>query len=373
MPVSEAMDRHVRSRQIALARCMQQRKKIYLDTCFWISARNAVLDNAATAGERKLLHLLRRGVRAGQWICPISESIFVEVMKQSDGTTRVATAALIDELSLGVSLTSGRTRIATEIAHFFHTATGENDLYAMQELVWTKLSYALGYLHPTVAEFDADTELRMQMEVFDAIWESPLTAIAEKVTPDRTREDGALRESAATIDADIKTHQPSLVSFAQTYRDEIVGAADNYHPMLMEVIAQKAERAGLPPPSTDTPESRENARIARNLLVAVFEKPETRKSLRSMHIQASLHAGLRWNKGTRFVANHFFDFEHATAALAYCDAFFTEGFLANLINARHMKLTELNDCHTTNKMDEALGILRSLLNAPMAIPEGAPA
>ena len=373
MPVSEAVDRHVRSRQIALAHSMQHRKKIYLDTCFWISARNAVLDNAATAGERKLLHLLRRGVRAEQWICPISESIFVEVMKQTDGTTRIATAALIDELSLGVSLTSGRTRIATEIAHFFHTATGENDLYAMQELVWTKLSYALGYLHPTVAEFDADTELRMQMEVFDAIWESPLIAIAEKVAPAEMRDDGTLRESAATIDADIKTHQPSLVSFAQTYRDEIVGAADNYHPMLMDVIAQKAERAGLPSPPTGTPESRENARVARNLLVAVFEKPETRKSLRSMHIQACLHAGLRWNKGTRFVANHFFDFEHATAALAYCDAFFTEGFLANLINARHMKLGDLNDCRTTNRIDEALSILRGLAGSQSAQTGDVPA
>ena len=373
MPVSEAMDCHVRSRQIALARSIEDRKKIYLDTCFWISARNAVLDTAATAGERKLLHQLRRGVRAGQWICPISESIFVEVMKQSDRTTRVATAGLIDELSLGVSLTSGRTRIATEIAHFFHSATGENDLYAMQELVWTKLSYALGYLHPTVAEFDADTELRMQKEVFDAIWESSLIAIAEKVTPDHMRDGGGLKESAATIDADIKAHQPSLVSFAQTYRDEIVGAADNYHPMLMDLIAQKAERAGLPPPSTDRPESRENARIARNLLVAVFEKAETRKSLRSMHIQACLHAGLRWNKGTRFVANHFFDFEHATAALAYCDAFFTEGFLANLINARHMKLGDLNDCRTTSRMDEALSILRGLAGSHSAQTEDVPA
>lgn len=360
MPVSEAMDRHVRSRQIELARGIQHRKKIYLDTCFWISARNAVLDATATAEERKLLHLLRRGVRAGKWICPVSESTFVEVMKQTDPTTRNATAALIDELSLGVSLTSGRTRIATEIAHFFHAATGENDLYAMKELVWTKLSYALGYLHLTIAGLDADTELRMQAEVFDEIWKSPLTAIAEKVGSDDRRGNRDMRESAATIDADIKRHQPSLVSFEQTYRDEIAGAADICHPILVDVIAQKAERAGHMPPSVDTPASKENARICRNLLVGAFEKPETRKSLRSMHIHASLHAGLRWNKGTKFVANHFFDFEHATAALAYCDAFFTEGFLANLVNARHINLGALNGCRTTNRIDRAIEILQEL-------------
>lgn len=357
MPVSDEMDRYVRTQQIALARSIQPRKKIYLDTRFWISARNAVLEAHATPGERKLLHLLRRGVHAGRLVCPISESTFVEVMKQTDMTTREATAQLIDELSLGVSLTSGRTRTATEIAHFYHSRLGNHDLYALEELVWTKLSYALGYLHPTAAAFGPTTELRMQKDVFDALWDSDLSAIALAIGPDPRWKSHALSESAARINADIKTHQSSLVSYEQTYRDEIVGAADNYHDVVMGLIAQQAEQAGIAVSPTDTPEWREFARVARNLLIAAFEKPETRKTLRSMHIQAALHAGLRWNKSTNFVANHFFDFEHATAALAYCDAFLTEGFLANLINARHVKLRELNGCRTTNKMEEAVALL----------------
>lgn len=357
MPVSDEMDHYVRTRQIALARTIQPRKKVYLDTRFWISARNAVLEAHATPGERKLLHLLRRGVHAGRIVCPISESTFVEVMKQTDMATREATARLIDELSLGVSLTSGRMRTATEIAHFYHAQLGNQDLYALEELVWTRLSYALGYLHPTVAAFDVSTELRMQKDVFDGLWESDLTAIALAIGSDPRWKSHALSESAARINADIKAHQPSLVSYEQTYRDEIAGAADNYHGVVMDLIAQQAEKAGIAASPTDTPEWREFARVARNLLIVAFEKPETRKTLRSMHIQACLHAGLRWNKSTNFVANHFFDFEHATAALAYCDAFFTEGFLANLINARHIKLGELNGCRTTNKMEEALALL----------------
>jgi hypothetical protein len=35
---------------------------------------------------------------------------------------------------------------------------------------------------------------------------------------------------------------------------------------------------------------------------------------RGVASQACLHAGLRWNKSTNFVANHSFDLEHATAA-----------------------------------------------------------
>ena len=60
------------------------------------------------------------------------------------------------------------------------------------------------------------------------------------------------------------------------------------------------------------------------------------------------------------MANHFFDFEHATGALAYCDAFFTEGFLANLVNAKHINLSQLNGCQTTNSADEAVRIVRAL-------------
>lgn len=360
MPVSSDMDRHVRRRQIELAHSIQPRKKIYLDTCFWIALRKVLLEQQPTPVERKLLHLLKRGVRSGRFICPISESTFVEVMKQTDLSTRAATATLIDELSLGVALTSGRTRTATEIAHFYRAARGARELYDMQELVWTKLGYAMGPIHPTVAEFDAETELQMQIEVFDELWGQTLVEISDTIGGQWPSKDPRMTDAAAAINADIKAHQANLVSYEQTYRDEIVGAADNYRDVLVDLIAVDAESAGEPRPAPGSPAEAEDARITRNLLAAAFAKPETKKTLRSMHIQSSLHAGLRWNKGTKFVANHFFDFEHATGALAYCDAFFTEAFLANLINAKHINLSQLNGCQTTNRAEEAVRIVQAL-------------
>lgn len=360
MPVSPAMDRHVRRRQIELAHSIQPRKKIYLDTCFWIALRKVLLEQQPTPAERKLLHLLKRGVRLGRFICPISESTFVEVMKQTDLSTRTATATLIDELSLGVALTSGRIRAATEIAHFYRAMRGGSELYEMQELIWTKLGYAMGALHPMVAEFDAATELQMQIEVFDTFWDQTLVEISNAIGDQWPSKDPRMADTAAAINADIKAHQDKLVSYEQTYRDEIVGAADNYHDVLVDLIAVDAESAGEPRPAPGSPAEVEDARITRNLLAAVFAKPETKKTLRSMHIQSCLHAGLRWNKGTKFVANHFFDFEHATGALAYCDAFFTEGFLANLVNAKHINLSQLNGCQTTNSAEEAVRIVQAL-------------
>jgi len=70
---------------------------------------------------------------------------------------------------------------------------------------------------------------------------------------------------------------------------------------------------------------------------------------------------LRWNRNTNFEDNHFYDFEHASAALTYCDAFFTEGFISNLANARHIALGGLNGCRVTANVGKAVDVLEDLI------------
>ncbi len=47
-------------------------------------------------------------------------------------------------------------RIGTEIAHSFHAVRYPGRVHALDELVWSKLSYVLGYVHPSEMPFDAD-------------------------------------------------------------------------------------------------------------------------------------------------------------------------------------------------------------------------
>lgn len=160
------LDRYVRSRQVDLAADIRGRKKIYLDIRFWIIARDAAAGASEEVEKGEMLSLLRRGVADGTLVCPISESTFIELMKQANTPTlRIATAVLIDELSLGVSLISSNMRIGTEIAHFIYTHSDRGNLYGMQDLVWTKLAYALGYMHPHMEMLDGETELRLQKGV----------------------------------------------------------------------------------------------------------------------------------------------------------------------------------------------------------------
>jgi hypothetical protein len=99
------IERHSRARQIELGKSLVGRRKIYLDARFWIIVRDIALGIRSEAAARKLLHHLRRGVASGRLICPVSASMFVELMKQpySPGR-RIGTAQLIDQLSLGVSI-----------------------------------------------------------------------------------------------------------------------------------------------------------------------------------------------------------------------------------------------------------------------------
>lgn len=77
-----SIERHSRARQIELGQSLEGRHKIYLDMRFWIIARDTALGVRTEPEARKLLHHLRRGVASGRLVCPISASMFLELMKQ---------------------------------------------------------------------------------------------------------------------------------------------------------------------------------------------------------------------------------------------------------------------------------------------------
>jgi hypothetical protein len=128
-----SLDEHVRRAHITLGESLSTRRAIYLDVKYWIILRAAAedLDNTSAV---ELLTLLRAGVAAGILFCPIEASVFIEMMKQNL-SSRLKTAVLINELSLGGSLVSQETRIGTEIAHFLHTNSYQGDLHPLKHLV----------------------------------------------------------------------------------------------------------------------------------------------------------------------------------------------------------------------------------------------
>src|SRR3989442_8594732 len=136
-----SVDQHVKSRVVELGGLVDARTAIYLDLNFWILLRKAALGLDFNHASTELLRLLRKGVAVGRLFCPASESVFLELLKQSDSSSRLATARLIDELSLGVTLLPNHARFATELGHFIHSFEDGANLHPLRHLVWSKLSY----------------------------------------------------------------------------------------------------------------------------------------------------------------------------------------------------------------------------------------
>ena len=74
----------------------------------------------------------------------------------------------------------------------------------------------------------------------------------------------------------------------------------------------------------------------------------------------SLHASLRWDKQRRIDAYDLLDFNHAAAAIAYCDVFLTEKPLRTMVEQRHLALPERYKCEARSSLADALSPIRSM-------------
>lgn len=345
------VEQHVRRRVIELGEWVVARERVYLDKCFWIHLRAVRMNEPSLPGASALMASLAAGVSAGRLICPISDVLFLELMKQTDPATRFATAQLIDELSCGVALGPEPTRVATEVAHFFHANVGHS-VHPLEQLVWTKVPFVLGVQHPVSPAFAPEEQLVIQKAFFDHLWEVPLSTMVETIgsawPPASHFGDLAIR-----LNRDNAAHAASMKSFAQVYRDEINGVLEIAAPIAADVLHHMARKA-LSPDIEPSAEQRETTvRQCLGLLRAAVRKPVGKRALRTLHAGALMHAAVRWNRTQKVDANDLFDFHHAEAALGYCDVLLTDGPMHTLLKQRHLAIEREFPCRVMSSVGDA--------------------
>ncbi|NMG55403.1 hypothetical protein [Aromatoleum aromaticum] len=353
-----SLGEYVRRRQMALADELVPRQAVYLDQKFWIILRDVVAGTRTATDEVELLELLRERVASGRAFCPISESSFVELFKQRDTRTREATARLIDELSLGVSLIPFDERVVLEMESFILSEGGRKDLVPLHRLVWSKLSYILGQVHPARTGFDAATELALQKAFFDHMWTISLSEMVRIISASMPPDGDAFHTLAKRLNAGNAQHADELRSFNQTYGIELRGGLDLVAPLAADIVREIAERATGRSMLRDGDEWNDLVRQWHAFLAEAFKKDEVKDALRTLHINTSLHAAVRWNKAQRFEANDFHDFHHAAAALGYCDVFLTERGLKSMVTASHIALDTRYGCRVAADVREGISALR---------------
>ncbi|WP_286075855.1 hypothetical protein [Stenotrophomonas sp. 59] len=353
------LETHVRRCHAGLDEELRPRRIIYLDTKYWIILRDVVAGVRTADPETELLGALRGLVSTGKAFCPLSESTFAEMLKQSDKRTRIATAKIIDELSLGVALIPFEQRVAMELRTFIYGQCRDLGVPELQRLPWTKLGYVLGVVHPHETAFDASTELAIQKAFFDHMWSLSLSEMVDALGGKEMPSDRHPR-LAEQLNAGNAKHAGHLHSFRQTYVIEAQGAAEAYASMAME-IARDLQKliTGTSPSGADSAAEAEAVRIWTNILLAALKQDKFKVVLPSLHINTCLHASVRWNKPQQLEANDFEDFRHACSALAYCDIFLTERRLRAMVTANHLALDRQYDCKVAAAIPDALTLLHS--------------
>ena len=336
---------YVRQKRIALGIAVTSTCRVYLDQRFWILLRDVAIGRRKDSDLVQLLEYLRSRVEQGKLVCPISESVFIELLKQSDVSTRKATAQLIDDLSHGVTLIPHHERVAQELCNSFYSLSGATDIIPLQQLVWTKLPYLLGETHPTKTPFAPNEELVIQKAFFEHMWGISLGEMVSIIgDPPDTGADW--QRLAANLNAQNRAHYSELRSFPHAFRVEFEGALSLFHDEMIQLVTELQERG-----YNDVGSSMRNLSDKKRFNTFAASIP-------TLHIGALCHAAVRWDQKRNLEDNDFIDFHHAEAAVGYCSVFLTEKPLHDLLSQNHLNIQETHECRIFWEADSALRFLQ---------------
>lgn len=349
---SVSLQEYFSHRVAELARLVLARRRVYLDTRYWIFLRDAAAGRPRKLIHSELLRILRIGVESGVFICPLSDSAFLELLRQSDRETRLATVRLIDELSLGVTIQNALDRLRTELLQFLVSVNKAQGIPGPPiEHVWLKVGHVLGTAVPIFPGVEATEQLAISKAFFDVMWSVTLEEILTDTPLPEDSKDSDFRNIADRTTEESTSHASDMKSFKAVYLAEIRGFFDVHREDLQAAFAQLYEISQPNAPPLLAAEFEPHGRVLVNVFSNIFRSGKAGTSLPMAQIVAGLHAVVRWQRNRDFKASDFYDFHHATAALPYCDVFLTEVFLGTMLTRPPLAL----DAHFGTKVlwDEA--------------------
>ncbi len=350
-----SIDSYVKARALELGASIREIGKVYLDKRFWVLLRDAHMGRSRQPAIAQLLSEIRAAVKQGTILCPISESVFLELLKQQDLRTRRATAELIDEFSHGVTLVPYEQRVAQELVSVFAKfANGPAEYHGPHELVWSKLSYVLGVVHPASTPFEPTDELVIQKAFFDHMWKISLVEMLEFLKECNDLGSNFFVGIADRLNELNRQHQSEVRQFKQVYIDEFRGILSLFmHIPRMWLENASARDSGNVYSPTDLEKLDQEEKL-HTIFGNLITKKGVALMLPSLHIPSLCHAAVRWDRGRRLAPNDFYDFHHAAAVIGYCGAFMTEKPLKTLLKQKHLEIESDFPCSVMADVNEAI-------------------
>lgn len=331
------------------------KRRIYLDTKYWILLRDATLDRPKKTSHTEILTLLRNLVSCGAAICPLSDAAYIESMQQTDAKTRLATAALMDELSCGVAIATEKTRVRLELLNF--AVTPISDISSLDGKIWVKTGFVLGENVPHADAWDATTNLLAQKSFIDLIWNQ---TVADFAVHGHDPERASMEDSALRINEKMVAYSDQIRSFEQAAQAEFSGCVNLFNSELAAAALRELKHQNTTPEHVDVYQEA----MQRCLFNMLRLRPAfMAERVPTMFIHAMCHAAIRWDKGRKLDSHWLIDIHHACAGLAYHEAMFTEHPLRALLTNGKMRMDKVFDTHILSAEEDILQYLRDLTSS----------
>ena len=347
---------HIHRRQLELADLLSERIPVFLDTNFWVMAREAALDDAPEPELVSLLGALRLAVGSGKVFFPVTSDLIIEFSKQSpdrlDGTMM-----LVDALSLGVAMIPHNERVVREMETF--NGGTFPDYPPVERPLWTKFAFAFGYedLRPANVEVGDD----LLVALAEKAWMTQPSILAQSLPAEAFEARAESERIAELLNVGADLHAHEIDSHATALRIEIAGASSLLQGVAAREYRRMAAAAGAASEAADIPNSHTVGAQMTAMIAKGLESDRHRLHFGSLYVPAMLHAAVRSGSKRRLRPNDIFDFRHAAAALPHCRAFLTDGPLRSLIQSGHVALDRLYGCEVVSTPDDAIKLILRIL------------
>lgn len=210
---------YLRQRHLGLLTALEERTLIYLDTCHWINLLHALLKNAkALTVYQDIFCLINNLAINKRVLCPVSYPLFLELMKQKDETTRLATARLMDCLSGGVCFQHPYLIQRLELRQIILRGILRDKAPNLRDQVWTKVGFIAGEMLPFHKGFSEEDMRFLQKLSIDGMWAIPLDHFAENVSAELSTIHQ--QKLAAATNTDAEWYRTKKISFDEALERE---------------------------------------------------------------------------------------------------------------------------------------------------------
>lgn len=216
----------MRKKTVEIGCRIQGIPKVYLDKNFWIYLRDVFLGRSRSPSHRDFYDVISSKAKNGGALFPVSDSLFIELLKQTDDVTRLATARVIDEFGGGISFLSMPERIRAEIYHFVEQGRkGADKVHPLTCMIWGETGQIGGsFLPPVIDEVPAEQMLAFQKASIDVLWNYSVEEILDILDDAEDSPNVTFAKLAKDITDKKFRHESELKSFRQAFLIEVEGS-----------------------------------------------------------------------------------------------------------------------------------------------------